>query len=113
LLEKFGIGHDEFDTRQVRPAEADAAIDHDPFPLMCWAEAIGAHIHADLSDTAQRHEDEFIPLVLSHGFLFLCPGGRRSISRSPVTLPYVVVSFGRWPLPQNAHRRRLSDVAPH
>src|SRR5690606_15182201 len=97
--------HDEFNARQLRATEADAAIDNDPFAAARRSEAISGHVHADLADAAKRHKDEFIPLVLGHGYFLYCQrdasrtlvGGRRALS---------VVSFGRWPLPQNVHRLR-------
>src|SRR5690606_11420703 len=58
-------------------AEADAAIDHDPFALALRTEAIGSHVHANLANAAKRQEDEFIPLVLSHGLSFPFDARRR------------------------------------
>ena len=66
FFQKFGIGHDQFDPGQVGPAEGHAAINHDPLARALRAKAIGTHVHADLADAAQWHEDEFIPLVFSH-----------------------------------------------
>src|SRR5690606_24092853 len=84
LLEKFRIGHDEFDARQVRPAEADAAIHDDPFAPVLRPEAVCSHVHADLADAAERHEDEFIPLVFRHGFFLSFHGAAPGELWSPV-----------------------------
>ena len=75
FFEELRIGHDQLNARQVRPAKADAAIHHDPFARPLRTKAVGGHVHADFANAAKRHEDEFIPLVLSHGSL--CPICRR------------------------------------
>ena len=63
LLEEFGVGHDQFDPRQVGSAEGNAAIDDDPFARALGAEAIGGHVHADLAGAAQRQEQELVGLA--------------------------------------------------
>src|SRR5690606_2948328 len=87
LLEKLGIGHDQFDAGQIGSAKADAAIDDDPFARTRRTEAVRCHVHADFADAAKRHEDKLIPWGFGHGSFYPCSGRTPRELWSPVALP--------------------------
>ena len=45
------------------PAEGHAAIDDDPLAAALRPKAVGGHVHADLADAAERHEDQFVAVA--------------------------------------------------
>ena len=66
LLDEAQIGIDDVDARQVLlAAEAHAAIDQDPLPVVLRAEAVEGGVHADLAETAERDKNQFV-LMGSH-----------------------------------------------
>jgi len=54
------VGENEIDPRQIIAGEGNAEVDRKPTPVLFRAEAVKREIHADLADTAERREDEFI-----------------------------------------------------
>src|SRR5882724_11812486 len=60
LFDEAGIGHDDVDTWRVVVAEHDTEIDHDPLAARLGPITIEIEIHADLTRTAKRHEDQFL-----------------------------------------------------
>ena len=61
LLQEADVGHDQIDAGQVfLVAEGYPEIDRKPRPLVAVAEPIDRQVHADLSDTAERRERQFI-----------------------------------------------------
>ena len=63
FVDERDIGIDQLDAGKIRPGEGHAAIDHDPFAPARRAEAVKRGIHADLAETAERDEDEFVGAV--------------------------------------------------
>src|SRR5437764_10515622 len=61
LLEKGDVGHDEVDARQmILIAKRDAEIDRHEAALMAVADTVDRQVHADLADTAEWCESEFV-----------------------------------------------------
>ena len=60
LLDKGEVGHDEIRARQVLAGEGKAEIDHQPFARLDRTVAVKRAIHADLAETAERRENEFV-----------------------------------------------------
>ncbi len=61
LLDEAQVGVDEVDAREVLlAAEAHPAIDEDPLPALGRAETVERRVHADLTETAERNEDELV-----------------------------------------------------
>ncbi len=56
LLDEARIGHDDLDPRRRLVAEADAEIDHQPFPGM----SVKVQVHADLPRPAQGQEEQLV-----------------------------------------------------
>ncbi len=64
------IGHNNFYARQIFAGKPDAAIEHDPFPLV----GVQVQVHANLIRTAKRHEEQFIAVFLEiEGHFLLTP----------------------------------------
>ena len=62
--EETDVGHNEIDTwRSGFASEQNAAIDNDPLAVIWRTVAIGVEIHADLSRTAKRQEDQLIVTI--------------------------------------------------
>src|SRR5690606_5677586 len=94
FLEKLGVRHDQLDAGQVRAAEADAAIDNNPLAGARRTKTVRAHIHADFTDAAKRHEDKLIPWGFGHGSFYPCSGRTPRELWSPVALPFLWSASG-------------------
>ena len=46
--------------KMLLAAEAHAAIDEDPLPVVLRTETVERGIHADFAETAERDENEFV-----------------------------------------------------
>jgi hypothetical protein len=66
FLDEAQIRINQVDARQVLlTAEAHAAIDQNPLPVICWPETVKRSIHSDLAEAAEGQKDQFV-LVGSH-----------------------------------------------
>jgi hypothetical protein len=56
LDNESGIGEQDIDARGAVVAERDAAIEHEPLPLI----AVEVEVHADLARAAEREKEELV-----------------------------------------------------
>jgi hypothetical protein len=54
------IGEDEVDPRQLVPGKRDTEVNDNPPPATRIADAVESEVHADLADSTERREDEFL-----------------------------------------------------
>ena len=67
LGKKADVGQHEIHPRQIRAREGNAAIDHDPLPVILRSVTVECEIHADLANAAERQEHQFV--LISHTVL--------------------------------------------
>ena len=59
-LQKSQIGHDDVDAGQLFSGKGYTAIHQQPAAVFLGAKSIQAGIHADFTNTAQRHKNQFV-----------------------------------------------------
>src|SRR5580704_8932728 len=100
--EKADVRQDQVDAgQQLLGRKRHAAIDDQPLPAAFVAETVDREIHPDLTDAAQRREDQF---VLRHQLCSLAATGKTSPAVIVCTVPSAKRN-SNWPLSSSASAR--------